>query len=111
MGNETRRHRHLDGDVFLDRHTLDGNERSAGADVDGGSEFEHGPAIHIGAVNEHGKSDREALPTTGSVLGFAHTGIVRVPPVLSEITQVSSANPASALDFSYSPCEFVVTFF
>ena len=72
MGDETGRNGHFDGDFFVGGNALYGNERASGTDVDGGAKFEQGSAFGISAVYKNGKCDRQSLPATGLVLGFAH---------------------------------------
>jgi len=86
---ETWLHGNFDYDLLVAGNALDGDERSAGTDVDGGTKFEYGTAGGIGAVQENRKCDWQSLPAPRLIFGFSHGPILKPAKVINEITQVA----------------------
>jgi hypothetical protein len=72
MSCETGWNGHLDDNVLVTRNPLHGNEGATGTDIHGGTEFKHGPAFVVSAMDENWKCDWEPLPPAGLALGFTH---------------------------------------
>ena len=72
LRREARRYGHLEDDIFIAGDSFYGDQSSARADIDGGTEFEDGAPGGVGAMNKNRECDWEPLPAAGFVFGLTH---------------------------------------
>ena len=90
--DESRRNGHFEDDLFIFGYAFDGDQRSAGAYINGGAEFKDGTALGVGSVYKNGKGNWQPWPASSPVFGFAHVIIVLYRSRKFEITLVAFAN-------------------